>query len=95
MSASAAAFATRPGPIKLKPVRQATHWSDRVAQAALLLVVLALLAFLAAPLLAILLQALEGNQGEFVGLTYYWVFEDRCWIISNMQVVENMHTFLP
>ena len=68
MSASAAASATRPGPIKLKPVRQATHWSDRVAQAALLLVVLALLAFLAAPLLAILLQALEGNQGEFVGL---------------------------
>ncbi len=68
MSASAAASPTRPGPIKLKPVRQATHWSDRVAQAALLLVVLALLAFLAAPLLAILLQALEGNQGEFVGL---------------------------
>ena len=28
------------------------------------------------------------REGEFVGLTYYWVFEDRCWIISNMQVVE-------
>jgi len=49
-------------------MQQLTHWSDRVAQAALLGVVLALLAFLAAPLLAILLQALEGNQGEFVGL---------------------------
>lgn len=49
-------------------MRQLTHWSDRVAQAALAAVVLALLAFLAAPLLAILLQALEGNQGEFVGL---------------------------
>ena len=49
-------------------MQQLTHWSDRVAQAALAAVVLALLAFLAAPLLAILLQALEGNQGEFVGL---------------------------
>jgi hypothetical protein len=28
------------------------------------------------------------NRGNFVGLTYYWDFEDRCWIISNMQVVE-------
>ncbi|WP_370152281.1 hypothetical protein [Ferrovibrio sp.] len=28
------------------------------------------------------------RDGDFVGLTYYWVFEDRCWIISNMQVVE-------
>jgi len=49
-------------------MQQLTHWSDRVAQAALLGVVLALLAFLAAPLLAILQQALEGSQGEFVGL---------------------------
>lgn len=55
-------------PVSSARVRQLTHWTDRVAQAALLLVVLALLAFLAAPLLAILLQALEGNQGEFVGL---------------------------
>ena len=55
-------------PVSSAPVRQFTHWTDRVAQAALLLVVLALIAFLAAPLLAILLQAVEGNQGEFVGL---------------------------
>ncbi len=55
-------------PVSSARVRQLTHWTDRVAQAALLLLVLALLAFLAAPLLAILLQALEGNQGEFVGL---------------------------
>lgn len=28
------------------------------------------------------------RKGEFVGVSYYWVFEDRCWVISNMQVVE-------
>lgn len=28
------------------------------------------------------------KAGTFIGLTYYWDFEDRCWIISNMQVVE-------
>jgi hypothetical protein len=28
------------------------------------------------------------RAGNFIGLTYYWDFEDRCWIISNMQVVE-------
>ena len=28
------------------------------------------------------------KTGKFIGLTYYWDFEDRCWIISNMQVVE-------
>jgi hypothetical protein len=27
------------------------------------------------------------NQGEFVGLSYYWEYEDRCWVISNLQVV--------
>lgn len=25
---------------------------------------------------------------EFVGLAYYWDFEDRCWVISNLQVVD-------
>ena len=25
---------------------------------------------------------------EFVGLTYYWHFEDLCWVISNLQIVE-------
>lgn len=27
-------------------------------------------------------------EGELVGLGTYWGFEDRCWLISNMQVVE-------
>jgi len=25
---------------------------------------------------------------EFVGLAYYWQFEDLCWVISNLQIVE-------
>lgn len=25
---------------------------------------------------------------ELVGLSYYWIFEDRCWVISNLQVAE-------
>lgn len=27
------------------------------------------------------------RQGEFSGLSYYWEYEDRCWVISNLQVV--------
>jgi hypothetical protein len=25
---------------------------------------------------------------EFIGLAYYWTFEDRCWVISNLQIVD-------
>ncbi|MCW5650998.1 MAG: putative 2-aminoethylphosphonate ABC transporter permease subunit [Ramlibacter sp.] len=49
-------------------VKQRTHWTDRCAHAVLALVALALVAFLAFPLLAILQQALLGKQGEFAGL---------------------------
>jgi hypothetical protein len=28
------------------------------------------------------------RAGEVVGLATYWIFEDRCWLMSNMQVVE-------
>ncbi|MEP6790112.1 MAG: putative 2-aminoethylphosphonate ABC transporter permease subunit [Ramlibacter sp.] len=48
------------------PVRQSAHWTDRVAHVALLLVALALVAFLALPLLTILLKALQGKQDQFV-----------------------------
>ena len=27
------------------------------------------------------------REREFVGLSYYWEYEDRCWVISNLQVV--------
>jgi iron(III) transport system permease protein len=53
------------------PVRQAAHWSDRIAHAALLLVALLLVAFLALPLLSILVQALQGREGEFVWLSNF------------------------
>ena len=53
------------------PVKQSAHWTDRIAHIALLVVALALVAFLALPLLTILLQAVQGKQEEFVGLTNF------------------------
>jgi len=53
------------------PVHQRVHWSERIAHAALALVALALLAFLAAPLAAILQQSLEDAQGRFAGLANF------------------------
>ena len=55
-------------PVRLlaRPPRLRLHWVDRLAHLLLAVIALALLAFLAAPLLTILLQALEGRQGEFV-----------------------------
>ncbi|RZJ09461.1 MAG: putative 2-aminoethylphosphonate ABC transporter permease subunit, partial [Haliea sp.] len=50
------------------PVRQGAHWSERVALAALVAVAAFLVAFLALPLGAILLHALQGADGEFAGL---------------------------
>jgi iron(III) transport system permease protein len=47
-------------------VRQRTHWIDHLAYAALALVAIILIAFLAAPLLAILQQALLGKSGDFI-----------------------------
>src|SRR5262249_27874804 len=28
------------------------------------------------------------REGEFVGLAYYWSFEDSCWVISNLAIVD-------
>ncbi len=27
------------------------------------------------------------RKGEFIGLSYYWQYEDRCWVISNLHTV--------
>ncbi len=27
------------------------------------------------------------REGEFIGLSYYWQYEDRCWVVSNLAVV--------
>ncbi|MBC7602354.1 MAG: putative 2-aminoethylphosphonate ABC transporter permease subunit [Ramlibacter sp.] len=53
------------------PLKQSAHWTDRIAHIALLVVALVLTAFLALPLLSILMQALQGKQGEFVGITNF------------------------
>jgi iron(III) transport system permease protein len=60
--ATATAAPTRP------TVRQRAHWIDRLAHVALALTAIILIAFLAAPLLAILQQALENKDGQFVWL---------------------------
>jgi len=49
-------------------VTQRKHWSDWIGFAGLALVLFMLLAFLAAPLLAILVQAAQDDQGQFAGL---------------------------
>ena len=50
----------------MRTVRQQAHWTDRIAHGALACIALVLLAFLAAPLLSIAQQALEGKEGQFV-----------------------------
>lgn len=57
--------------LALAPVRLKVHWTERLAHAGMVLVALALLAFLAAPLLAILLKSVENNDGRFVGLANF------------------------
>lgn len=29
--------------------------------------------------------------GDFIGLSYYWEYEDRCWVISNLRVVDPLY----
>jgi len=53
------------------PVKQSAHWTDRIAHLAMLVVALALAAFLALPLLTILMQALQGKDEQFVGLANF------------------------
>ncbi|MEO8386659.1 MAG: putative 2-aminoethylphosphonate ABC transporter permease subunit, partial [Betaproteobacteria bacterium] len=54
--------------VVLKTVRQKVHWTDRIGHAVLILIAVTLLAFLAAPLAAILMQSVESKNGAFVGL---------------------------
>lgn len=52
-------------------LRQRAHWTDRIALGALLLVVVALVVFLALPLASILVKALQNSEGAFVGLANF------------------------
>jgi iron(III) transport system permease protein len=49
-----------------RAVKLKQHWVDRLAHVLIALIALALIAFLAAPLSSILLQALQGHDGEFI-----------------------------
>ena len=57
--------AVLPGPLT-RAVKLKQHWVDRLAHLLIGLIALALIAFLAAPLSSILLQALQGHDGEFI-----------------------------
>jgi iron(III) transport system permease protein len=58
--------AALPAPARAFGLR--VHWTDRLAHAALAVVALLLLAFLAAPLAAILLKSVQDSQDQWVGL---------------------------
>ena len=55
-----------PLPSLVRAVKLRQHWVDRLAHLFIALIALVLVAFLASPLLAILLQALQGQEGQFV-----------------------------
>ncbi len=58
-------------PPAARPLRQRAHWSDRVAHAGLLVLLLVLVVFLALPLASILIKALQNGDGRFVGLANF------------------------
>jgi iron(III) transport system permease protein len=53
------------------PLRQRAHWTDRIAHAVMLLIVLVLVVFLALPLASILVKSLQTADGAFVGLANF------------------------
>jgi iron(III) transport system permease protein len=52
-------------------LRQRAHWTDRIAHVVLLLIVLALVVFLALPLASILVKSVQNGEGAFVGLANF------------------------
>ena len=65
-------------------VRQKVHWTERMAHLVLLLVALALLAFLAGPLLAILQKAVEDAQGRFIGLANFIAYAQTPTLLTSL-----------
>ena len=55
-------------------VRPRVHWTDRAAHVLLAVVALALIAFLAGPLLAVLAQSVEDSQGRFLGVDNFFAY---------------------
>jgi iron(III) transport system permease protein len=52
-------------------LRQRAHWTDRIAHGLLLLIVLALVVFLALPLASILVKSVQNRDDAFVGLVNF------------------------
>ena len=55
-------------------VRLRIHWTDRTAHLLLAAIALALVAFLAGPLLAVLAQSVEDAQGRFLGVDNFFAY---------------------
>ena len=53
------------------PVRQKTHWTERIAHVVLAGIALVLLCFLAMPLAAILVKSVQGKDGELVWFAHF------------------------
>jgi iron(III) transport system permease protein len=58
-------------PAPAPAVRQRAHWTDRIAHAALLVVVAFLVVYLALPLASILAKALQTRDGQWAGLANF------------------------
>jgi iron(III) transport system permease protein len=65
-------------------VRQTTHWTDRIAHLSLSLVTIILIVFLALPLGAILMQSLEGKQGELVGFNNFVAYAQTPALLTSL-----------
>ena len=66
------------------PVKQAAHWTDRVAHLAILGVAIALVAFLALPLAAILAHSFQGKEDEFVGLANFIAYAQTPALLASL-----------
>jgi iron(III) transport system permease protein len=66
------------------PLRQSAHWTDRVAHLALLGVALALVAFLALPLIAILLHSVQGEDGGYVGVANFIAYAQSPALLASL-----------
>jgi iron(III) transport system permease protein len=71
-------------PAVFPPVRQRVHWSERIAHGALAVVALLLLAFLAAPLATILMQAMQGRDERFVGLANFIAYAQTPALLTSL-----------
>jgi iron(III) transport system permease protein len=66
------------------PLRQSAHWTDRVAHLALFGVALALVAFLALPLIAILLHSVQGEDGGYVGVANFIAYAQSPALLASL-----------